>query len=215
MLSPWSVSAWAIQKLKYAGGTFDIMVNANPLFQRGMPWRTKLHYLSTFASYLAILWLPILVLAPAVSLLTGLAPMASYSVDFFIHILPLLIANELAMNAACKGKGLAAGRILSIGTLFIQWRALFQVIRGQKPHFPPTPKTPVVSTSLRHALPNLALIAFLLGALLYGAFQYLAPEGSYSTAFFVVNAFWIIWAILALGRVVKCALIRPQLPDAF
>lgn len=214
MLSPWSISAWAVQKLKYAGGTFDIMLNANPVFERGMPWRTKLHYLATFWSYLAILWLPILVLAPAFSLVTGHAPMASFSAEFFIHILPLLIANEFAMTFACKGNSLAVGRVLSIGTLFIQWRAFLQVLAGQKPHFAPTPKTPVISTSLRHASPNLIILAVLWMSVAYGGWQFFSAAGAYSAAFFWVNFFWIVWVSVALGRVVFGALSRPELPTA-
>lgn len=213
MLSPWSVSAWAVQKLKYAGGTFDIMLRANPLFRRGMPWRCKLHYMATFWSYLAILWLPILVLAPAYSLLTGYAPMVSYSPEFFAHILPVLIANELAMSLACKGNNIAAGRVLSIGTLDIQWRAFLQVLGGQKPHFPPTPKTPVISTSFRHAAPNLVLLVFLWAAVAYGGWKYVLGADSYSTGFFWVNLFWVLWVSLALGRVVICALSKPMMPQ--
>lgn len=212
MLSPWSVSAWAVQKLKYAGGTFDIMLNANPLFQRGMPWRSKLHYMATFWSYLSILWLPVLILAPAFSLVTGQAPLASFSPEFFAHFLPVLISNELAMNFACKGNNLAAGRVLSIGTLFIQWRAFLQVLRGQKPHFPPTPKIPVISTSLRHAVPNLVLLAVLWGGVAYGGIRYLEDTPAYSAAFFWMNVFWITWVSLALCRAVICALSPPYLP---
>jgi cellulose synthase (UDP-forming) len=190
------------------------MLHANPLFKSGMRWRTKLHYLATFWSYLAIFWLPILILAPAVSLVTGQAPMASYSADFFLHVLPVLIANELAMNFACKGNNLAAGRMLSIGTLFIQWRAFLQVMKGQKPHFPPTPKTPTIATSLRHAVPNILLLVFLWSAVIYGAAVYFRQSGTYSTAFFTVNSFWIVWASLALFRVTLCALVKPNLPTA-
>ncbi len=63
MLSPWSTEAWAVQKLKYAGGTLDIMLRDNPLFRWGMPWRIKLHYAATFWSYLSVLWAPLMLFA--------------------------------------------------------------------------------------------------------------------------------------------------------
>ncbi|NRB04369.1 MAG: glycosyltransferase [Rhodobacteraceae bacterium] len=58
MLSPLSAHAWATQNLKYAGGTFDIMLRHNPLFSSGLNWRTKLHYAATFYSYLTFLIFP-------------------------------------------------------------------------------------------------------------------------------------------------------------
>lgn len=212
MLSPWSMSAWALQKLKYAGGTFDIMFHANPLFKTGMPWKIRLHYLATFWSYLAIFWLPILILAPAYSLFSGQAPISSYSIDFFRHILPVLICNELAMSLAAKGNQLSSGRVITIGTLFIQWRAMVQVLLGRKPHFAPTPKTPVFSASLRHALPNLILITILMLAVAYGTYRYLEPSGDYSAAFVLVNTLWICWVCVALVRVSLCALTVPEPP---
>ncbi len=212
MLSPWSASAWATQKLKYAGGTFDIMLNANPIWRRGMPWATKLHYLATFWSYLGALWLPVLFLAPVISLVTGLAPVKTYSLEFFMHLLPLLVINELAMNIGCKGHDIHAGRMLSLGTLAIQWRALGQVLRGEKPHFPPTPKTPVLSGSLRHALPNLGLLALMAGAALWGMVQYQRGTEGYDLAFLVVNLFWMGWGALAVLRVAGTGLMRPHLP---
>ncbi|MCB4379810.1 hypothetical protein FZX02_04935 [Synechococcus sp. MU1644] len=100
MLSPWSMSAWAAQRFKYAGGTFDIAVWDNPVFRRGLTWRHKLHYGATFWSYFSTLWAPILLLAPVVSLLTGLAPVRAYSSEFFQHFLPAVVLGELAMLAA-------------------------------------------------------------------------------------------------------------------
>ncbi|MEM6618774.1 MAG: cellulose synthase catalytic subunit, partial [Pseudomonadota bacterium] len=93
MLSPWTMQAWATQRLKYAGGTFDIMIHANPIWRRGMPWRTKLHYAATFWSYLACLWAPIMLVAPVLSLMTGMAPVHAYSLEFFAHFLPAILVS--------------------------------------------------------------------------------------------------------------------------
>lgn len=82
MLSPWSMDAWASQKLKYAGGTIDLMLHANPLWNRHMPWRAKLHYAATFWSYLSSIALLVLLFAPIVTLFTGLTPVSAYSTPF-------------------------------------------------------------------------------------------------------------------------------------
>lgn len=211
MLSPWSIDAWSTQRLKYAGGTLDIMLRDNPLFRRGMPWRTRLHYAATFWSYLATLWAPVLLLAPAVALVAGVAPVAAYSGEFFAHLLPMLVANELAMLAACKGYNIHHGRAMTVASLPLQMRALWAVARGKRPRFPPTPKTPVISPSLKRVMPNVVLLAAMGGALAWGLAQYLAGTEGYGLPMLVVNAFWLSWNMAAVGQVVLAALWRPQI----
>ncbi|MHA7875639.1 glycosyltransferase [Roseivivax sp.] len=212
MLSPWTMDAWATQKLKYAGGTFDIFLRSGLIFRRGLPWATRLHYLATFWSYLSALWLPVLLLAPVVSLFTGLAPVDAYSLEFFQHLLPLLIMNELAMSLAAKGHNIHAGRILAIATLGLQWRALWQVLRGQPPHFPTTPKLPSLAPRLRHMAPNLALLALMILAAIHGTWAYLTGIEGFSASFLAVNLFWLTLNAAALMRAVSAGFWRPPAP---
>jgi len=213
MLSPWTMRAWAIQKLKYAGGTYDIMFKSGLIFRSGIPWRTKLHYLATFWSYLAVFWLTALFLAPMISLIFGVAPVSAYSIEFFIHLIPLLIMNELAMSVGCKGHDIHAGRILSLATLNIQWRGMMQVLAGQKPHFPPTPKSLVASDNLRYATSvfiALTAIAFTAG---YGVYAHISGSPAHSGSLVLVNLFWLSINALALIRVATAAFWHPCLPD--
>ena len=209
MLSPWSMQAWKTQQLKYAAGTYDIMLRGNPLFQRGMPWRTKLHYAATFWSYLMVLWVPILLMAPALSLVTGIAPIETYSVEFFLHILPLLIVNEVAMLVACKGYDVNAGRTLAICLLPLRIKALCQVVLGHRPGFPPTPKHPIFTKEFRHILPSAMLVLAMVGAGCWGSTQYAIGAENYTVPFLVVNLFWLTWNILSVGRVLVAAYWRP------
>lgn len=224
MLSPWGIHAWAAQKLKYAGGTFDIMVHDSPLLRRGLPLAAKAHYLATFWSYLTVFWTPVLMLAPVLSLLTGLAPVEAYSLEFFARFLPVVIANELAVMAGCKGHAVQPGRILTTATLPIQLRALWQVLRGVTPKFPPTPKNPLLRGGMRYAWSNAAILALMAAAGVYGAAAHLHEVPGYGLPFLAVNLFWLAWNMLAVARVVSAALWRPppaaqpspikEIPDA-
>lgn len=209
MLSPWTIGAWATQKLKYAGGTFDIMLRDNPLWRRGMPWRTKLHYLATFWSYLSVLWLPILLMAPVFSLVTGIAPVEAYSATFFAHFIPVIVLSELAVLAACKGHAVQSGRQLAIATLPIQLRAFWMVLRGQRPKFPPTPKTPVLGEGRHHILPNIWLLAVMAGAGIYGTVMTLTGSVHHDMSLLTVNLFWLAWNMLAIGRIVWASFWTP------
>lgn len=209
MLSPWSSHAWAAQKLKYAGGTFDIMLRANPCFLGKMPWRIRLHYLSTFWSYASVLWFPILLLAPVVSLTTGLVPIRSDSLTFFIHFLPVLIANEAAMFAGTKGYSTYGGRCMSLGTLPIQIRALWMVLRGHSPKFPPTPKTPGHQRDWRYGRPILWIILVLFAGAIWAVTGAVTGSTPHNSAFFTINLFWISVNLLLLARVLLASLSVP------
>ena len=211
MLSPWSASAWAIQRLKYAGGTFDILLNSNPLFEQGMPLKVKLHYLATFWSYLSVFFFALLMFAPVWSLISGTAPVQAYSLEFFAHLLPVLICNEIAMLAACKGYSHNSARVLSVGTIAIQIRAFFLVLLGRRPKFPPTPKMPSAVKDIRHALPSISFLIVLFASILWGVVALLLGVEGYSPFFVLINGFWILWSSTALIRTVYATSFCPKL----
>lgn len=206
MLSPWSVKAWAVQKLKYAGGTYDIMLRDNPLFKKGMPWKTKLHYASTFWSYLSALWMPILLLAPAISLVFAISPVQAYSVEFFGHFLPAVIASELAMLATCKGYAFHQGRILALAALPIQWRALVSVVRGKRPSFPVTPKERIRGGVVEYLWPNLAILCVFAVAVLIGVARHLSGDQDIPLTSLVTNLVWIAFNALAIAWILPAPL---------
>ena len=203
MLSPWSMDAWAMQKLKYAGGTFDILLRANPIFRSGMPWRIKLHYAATFWSYLGTLWMPVLLFAPALSLIFGVAAVEAYSIAFFAHLLPVLLCNELAMSVGCKGHDKSAGSVMWLSSFPLTLRALWLVARGKRPKFPPTPKTPGFRGSYRHVMPNLAILGFFAAAGVFGLWAHATGSETHSASFMIVNLFWLGWNALSVGRIVR------------
>lgn len=207
MLSPWSMSAWAAQRLKYAGGTFDIAVWDNPVFRRGLSWRQKLHYGATFWSYFSALWAPVLLFAPVVSLCTGLAPVTAYSVEFFQRFLPAVVLGELAMLAACKGHAIGAGRVLAVVALPLQWRALYCVLRRRKPRFAPTPKLPGSDTTSNFWLiwPHTVMLAMMTAAAIWGIWHTVLQSPGYSSALLWVNLFWLLVNMRLVGRALHMA----------
>lgn len=203
MLSPWSLEAWAAQRLKYAGGTFDIMLRNSQMFRRGLSWQKKVHYGATFWAYLSVLWAPVLVAAPVVSLLTGVAPIEAYTAAFFMHFLPVIVLGELAMLVTCKGWNVGTGRAMALATLPIQLRALFCVLRGQSPRFPPTPKTPIGQLGLRFVWPNLVMLVVMAAAGGIGIALTWQGGTGHSWTLLWVNLYWLIWNMIGVGRILR------------
>ncbi len=205
MLSPMSLKAWAAQRLKYAGGTFDIALHDNPLCRRGLNWRQKLHYGATFWSYFSIFWVLILLLAPVISLISGVPPVAAYSAEFFAYFLPAVVLGELAMMAACKGHALGPGRVMALATLPVHWCALSCVLRGQRPEFAPTPKVPMGTGGLRYVAPHLVLLGVMACAAGIGVTRTALGHSGFSTALLWVNLFWLLFNMALIARILPAA----------
>ncbi|MEL6701886.1 MAG: glycosyltransferase family 2 protein, partial [Pseudomonadota bacterium] len=205
MLSPLSIEAWATQKLKYAGGTLDIARQAGTLLAGPMPWVRRLHYLATFWSYLSGLALLVLLAAPVVTLFTGVAPVDAYSLAFFFHLIPLLLANEAALAVGAKGHDGHQGRVLSVAGLPMVLQAGWSVLRGRRVRFRPTPKTPLVGPRLRFVLPHIAALAVMTLAALWGVAAHFAGSEAHTASLVIVNLFWLSWNGLAFATVIRAA----------
>jgi len=209
MLSPWGMKAWAVQKLKYAGGTFDIALNRNPLFRSRMPWRIKLHYLATFFSYFSCFWILVLLLTPIFTLITGISPVSAYSVTFFAHLIPLLIANEIAMTLGGWGHSIHKSAQNTIATLPINFRAFYLALRKREIKFHPTPKTPKFDDALNYVRFHLIVLALSIGAIIYGIFLYLLGVSNITQAALIVNIFWAAWNAWSLLPIIRAAFWTP------
>lgn len=202
MLSPQSVEAWAAQRLKYSGGSLDIIFNRFPLILNGMPWKMKLHYFATFSSYLTVVPLCVLLLCPVFTLFTGIAPVASYSFEFFLHLLPFLLALELALVVGMKGHDVHASRIGNLSNVPFVLLAMAKVLRGQKIGFKPTPKTLKDEQKLRFLWPHFAVISVFATAAAFGVWAHMNGSRDHTLSLLVVNLFWLTWNGLGFFKVV-------------
>ncbi|MEP2784554.1 MAG: glycosyltransferase [Pseudoruegeria sp.] len=213
MLSPWGMKAWTTQRFKYAGGSLDICFRERVLLNKHLPWRTKLHYLATFWSYLSCLWLLILLMAPVLTLLTGKAPISAPLMDFVLHLGPFLLINELALVVGCWGHDINKGRQLAIAGLPLTLKALWAVIKGQKIKFKATPKTPFFPDFLASVRPHIVLMSITLFALVFAVVSFLIGANSLSLSFLIINFFWAMWNIYALSGAPRAALWRSPISN--
>ncbi len=210
MLSPWSAKAWATQKLKYAGGTLDIGLRTRAFFALHLPWRVRLHYLATLWSYLSLLWLPILLFAPVYSLLFAQSPIGTHSIEFFLHLLPLLLLNELSMVFACKAYDTHSGRAQAVAALPIYFRAFFMVASGARPSFPTTPKSPGDTIDFRFAKPTMLMLTLMICSAIWGTFCALTGHPEYTASLLTVNFFWLLVNGSAFVHVIRFCAWQPQ-----
>lgn len=137
MLSTQDLLSWTIQRFKYAGGTLDIgWREKHLLLTRALSLPQKLMYAATFWSYLGCVWNTIFLAAPIVYLFTGIPPVEVYSVDFFKHFFPFIVANTLAMMAGTWGVSAWQGQSTYLSFFAVNLKALWKVMRREQRRFP-------------------------------------------------------------------------------
>jgi cellulose synthase (UDP-forming) len=207
MLSPQDLVAWSIQRFKYCGGSLDILWNDNPLRRRLTPWQ-KVMYAATLYSYLAPLWTTLFLVAPILSLWLGVTPIAAYNLHFYLHLIPFLVANKLAVMLATWGVPSWRGEQYYLTFFSFNWQAIKDVLAGRPIRFKVTPKTRESRRLLELARPQLWIIAAsLAGVLLMGVRVFALGEGDPSA--YLANTFWSLNNVAALSAIVLAALKRP------
>lgn len=212
MLSPWSLQSWAVQNFKYAGGTLDILINDNPLIRRGLKLQQRLLYGATFWSYLSPVWIMVLLLAPIITMATGLAPVQSYSSDFYLHLVPFLLLHEVATVLGTWGHRPMRGKMLNVTSFAIILHALSAVLRKRQIKFPSTPKEMTGGRHLHIVRFHMALIGATVLAFALALNRNIRAPDPEALAALIVNGFWGLNNILALWLLVAAAYWRPPLP---
>ena len=210
MMSPSDLLSWTIQRYKYAGGTLDIFRNDNPLFRRGLSFPQKLMYLMTFYSYLSPLWNIIFLVAPIIFLFSGVAPVSTYSLDFFLHIVPFLLLNELAQLFGLWGTSAMRGRRWYMAMFPLTLNALWAVMRGKKISFPVTPKDRAEGRFVKLVRWQLLLIIVNVIALIWGWSAFLQGSADYSLGAIIANTLWSVNNILSMMVIVRAAVWTPD-----
>jgi cellulose synthase (UDP-forming) len=210
MLSPNDLLSWTIQRFKYAGGTLDIMVHDNPLFRKGLTLPQKLMYASTFYSYLSPLWNIVFLFSPIIFLFSGIAPVSGYSLDFFIHIAPFLLLNELSQLVALWGNSNAKGRAWYLAMFPLNLQALWTVARGKKISFPVTPKDRQVGSYPRLVRWQIAVVVLTGAGLIWGWSAFAAGREGYSLGAMIANTVWGTSNMLSMLPMIRAAFWQPD-----
>jgi cellulose synthase (UDP-forming) len=210
MLSPNDLLSWTIQRFKYAGGTLDILAHDNPLFRRGLTLPQKLMYGSTFYSYLAPLWNIVFLFSPIIFLFSGVAPVAGYSLDFFVHIAPFLLFNELSQLVAMWGNSNAKGRAWYLAMFPLNLQALWAVVRGRKISFPVTPKDRQVGSYPRLVRWQIALVVLTTAGLLWGWVSFALGREGYTLGAMIANTLWGTSNALSMIPMISAAFWQPD-----
>ena len=209
MLSPQDLLTLTIQRFKYAGGSLDIFFHDNPVTHRGLSLAQRLMYLTTFWSYMGAVWNFVFLLAPIIFLLTGIAPVAAYTIEFFGHALPFLLISELAFLVGTWGVSGYKGKVNYLASFPISLRALWAVLRNQQIKFPVTPKLRQEGSFVRLVWPQLAITGVTIFAFGWAVVRYLNGSPDFTAGGLIANGFWASYNVAAMSIMVRAAFWSP------
>ncbi len=213
MLSPQDLLTWTVQRFKYAGGTLDIAMNDSFLFRKGLSLSQRLLYGSTIWSYFGAIWNVVFLTAPIIYLLFAVAPVSAYSMDFYKHIFPFLIATELGTMFILWGLSTTSSKFNYLAFFPVNLKALWTVLRGKKISFPVTPKTRQDGFFLHLVWPQLMVMVLTLFAIVFAWTKHFSGSFSYGFDGLFLNTFWGVINIIAMsGMVYSSIWMPPELP---
>ncbi|WP_236018440.1 MULTISPECIES: glycosyltransferase [Hymenobacter] len=202
-LVPSSLAAFYAQQLKWSRGAFDLLFRVYPKLFGRFSWAQRLHYLLLPLYFLSGAITLIDFILPILCLYLSQLPLITRLIDLAQYTLPFLIVSLLIHQQAQRWlrepseRGMHwAGNFLQVSTWWVYTLGLLYAIAGVRVPYIPTPKEGRQSNEWGLAIPNLLLIALLLGACVYGRS---AAPGYYTNLMVYLALFNVLLLTGAVG----------------
>lgn len=206
-LVPVTLSAYYKQQLKWARGTFELLVTTFPRLFRHFTWRQRLHYATIPFHYFSGVIFFINFLIPILSLSMGLIPLKVDLQSFILLGLPFVSATLLirhfvqrwVMEEGERGFHVVGGLLL-IGTWWIYILGLCYTLVRRKVPYIPTPKDGNEADNWQLNLPNIAVAAASLAAIGYGLYLDWTPYAWIMGGIAAMNCGIMLFNVIASRR---------------
>jgi cellulose synthase (UDP-forming) len=211
-LAPDDLGSTLKQRLRWAQGTIQVLVQENPLTKAGLSFWQRLQYFQTMYSYFSGFATVIFISCPIVFFFSGIIPVNSFGADFAIHFFPAFIVNRLTFLAV--GWGIPAGELwraeqyaIALFPLFIQ--SVWSVFSGTPLKFQVTPKQRQSGNYLNLVVPQLIFVSLNILGMLWSLYRF--AMGTLEDAWvYLLNSGWAIYNILLLSVVIRAAVWQPD-----
>jgi cellulose synthase/poly-beta-1,6-N-acetylglucosamine synthase-like glycosyltransferase len=203
-LVPATLSAYYKQQLKWARGTFELLVTTYPKLFRHFNWRQRLHYGTLPFHYFSGVISLINFLVPVLSLSLGVIPFHFDLLSFTVVGLPFIsitifvrhFVQRWVMAEEESGFHMVGGLLL-IGTWWIFILGLVYTIIRKKVPYIPTPKDDRERTSWKLFVPNAVVFLVSGAAIIYGLWLDWNPYSWVMAGIAFMNCLIMLFNILA------------------
>jgi cellulose synthase (UDP-forming) len=203
-LVPATLSAYYKQQLKWSRGVFELLVTSYISLFRKFSWRQKLHYGLLPLFYLSGFVFLLNFLIPVISLFMDVFPLKMDFSEFLIISVPFITSVILIRHfvqqwvMADNERGFhVVGGLLLIGTWWIFILGfIYTVIRKDVPYIA-TPKEVKDEKNLKNNIPNIAILAISIAAIIYGLINDWSPFTLFMSGIISLNCLFMIFMLVA------------------
>ncbi|MBW8687742.1 glycosyltransferase family 2 protein [Chitinophaga rhizophila] len=203
-LVPSTLSAYYKQQLKWARGTFELLLVTYPKLFTKFTWRQKLHYATLPFHYFSGMMFFLNFLVPVLSLTLGIIPCEYDFLSFSMLSIPFIASTILVRHfvqrwvmAEDESGFHIVGGLLLIGTWWIYILGLIYTIIRKKVPYIPTPKDDKEGTSWKLFIPNAIILLISLTAVIYGLWLDWNPYAWIMAGIAFLNCLIMLFNILA------------------
>lgn len=193
-LAPSNLTTYFKQQLKWARGTFDLLFKVYPGVFTKLTTRQKIHFGILPLHYLSGVMYFINFLIPVLALIFSTTPWEGNIIEFILALLPVAVSALLIRAFVQKWviekeeRGFhITGGLLQINTWWIYILGLAYTIFNKKVLYLPTPKQSEFNTNLKIVVPNLAVAAISVFAIIYGLRRDFTPFSIFMAGFAFFN----------------------------
>ncbi len=221
-LVPSTMTAYFKQQLKWARGTFDLLVKVYPRIFSSITWRQRLHYLLIPVHYLAGIAYLLGFLIPILSLFLSEVPWTGNFGFFLLIVGPVVFSSfvirfyiqKWLISDDERGFHIVGG-VLEIITWWVFTLGFVYTLFNKKVPYLPTPKNDEDSTHISLLVPNLVVAALSLAAVAYGLQRDLTPYSLIMAGFALLNTVFMLFSVyLSFGVTNRVRTLRRRLPAA-
>ena len=163
-LAPEDFLSYYKQQYRWTRGSLEVIFKYNPLFMRGLTLFQRYQYLASSSYYLSGVVVLMNALLPIIFLYSGQVPVKTSTMLLALSFLPYIFINLLVLQLSSNFSYSFRAISFSLSSFYLQLRAVFAVITGQKTVFAVTSKQQLQGNFLYLATPHFVYIGvFLLG----------------------------------------------------
>lgn len=201
-LAPSNLTTYFKQQLKWSRGTFDLLFKVYPKVFKELTTRQKIHFGILPLHYLSGVMYLINFLIPVLALVFSTTPWEGNIIDFILALLPVAMSSLLirayvqkwVIEKEERGFHLTGG-LLQINTWWIYILGFVYTIFNKKVPYLPTPKQSEFNTNLKIIIPNLAVVAISVFAIIYGLRRDFTPFSVFMAGFAFFNTCIMLFGI--------------------
>ncbi|WP_299407573.1 glycosyltransferase family 2 protein [Acaryochloris sp. IP29b_bin.148] len=210
-LAPDDLSSTLKQRLRWAQGTVQVLLQENPLTKKGLTIWQQLQYFQTMYSYFSGFFTLIFIACPLIYFFTGVIPVQTYGLAFAIHFVPAFVLNRITFIAAAWGikqseLWRAEQFAIALFPLFI--KAVWSVFTGRPAQFQVTPKQRQSGVYIGLVIPQLTVVILTFLGISWSLFRY-ATGSLDNPGLHLLNSAWAIYNVSLTWVLIKAAIWQP------